>query len=41
MNQLVCPELSHLSQPNAVIYTKSLIDVLSKEKAWKFPSTPF
>jgi hypothetical protein len=34
---LECPEFSHLSVPQAVTYTKSLINIL-KEKGWKFSS---
>ena len=32
----ICPEWSHLSQPDAVIYTKHLIMAL-EEKGWRFP----
>jgi hypothetical protein len=34
-----CPEFSHLCQPDAIIYTKNLIKILSEEKGWKFPKT--
>jgi len=30
-----CPEFSHLSQPDAVIFTKHFIEILEKEKGWK------
>jgi hypothetical protein len=30
-----CPELSHLSQPDAEIFTKHFIAILEKEKGWK------
>lgn len=33
----VCPELSHLSQTDAVTFTKHFIKILSEEKGWKFP----
>lgn len=32
-----CPEFSHLSQPDAVIFTKEFIRILKEEKGWKFP----
>jgi hypothetical protein len=32
-----CPEFSHLSQPDAVIFTKQFIKILTEEKGWKFP----
>ena len=32
----VCPELSHLSQPDAIVFTKNFIKILSEEKGWKF-----
>lgn len=35
--QLICPEDSHLSPNDAIIYTKSLIRVLETEKGWSFP----
>ncbi len=31
----VCPEFSHLSQPDAVLFTKNFIQIL-QEKGWKF-----
>jgi hypothetical protein len=37
MAHFVCPEFSHLSQPDAILYTKELIKILSAEKGWKFP----
>ncbi len=33
----VCPEFSHLSQPDAIVFTKHFIKILSEEKGWKFP----
>jgi hypothetical protein len=38
--KMICPEWSHLSSKDAVIYTKKLIDILEKEKGWKFPHKP-
>lgn len=35
--QLTCPEDSHLTPEDAVIYTKSLVNVLETEKGWRFP----
>lgn len=34
-----CPEFSHLSPADAVIYTKNIIRILSEEKGWKFTRT--
>ena len=31
-----CPEWSHLSQPQAIIFTKKIIEILQKEKGWTF-----
>ena len=33
----VCPEFSHLKQPDEIIFTKIFIKILSEEKGWKFP----
>jgi hypothetical protein len=33
----ICPEFSHLSQPDAIVFTKNFIKILSEEKGWKFP----
>lgn len=32
----VCPEFSHLSQSDAIVFTKNLIKILNEEKGWKF-----
>ena len=32
----VCPEFSHLSQADAIVFTKNFIQIL-EEKGWKFP----
>ena len=37
--RLVCPEWSHLSPNNAIVYTKSLVDIFEKEKGWEFNKT--
>ncbi|WP_426670807.1 hypothetical protein ACPPVU_06150 [Mucilaginibacter sp. McL0603] len=34
--KLDCPELSHLSQASAVIYTTNLVNILETEKGWSF-----
>jgi hypothetical protein len=31
-----CPEFSHLKQPDAIVYTKNLIKILSEDEGWKF-----
>ncbi len=33
--QFECPELSHLSRPQAIIFTKNIIEILEKDKGWK------
>jgi hypothetical protein len=33
---LKCTEWSHLSPANAVVYTRALVDIMEKEKGWKF-----
>ena len=35
----VCPEWSHLSPTDAIIYTKNLARILQDEKGWKFKKT--
>ena len=32
----ICPEFSHLSQPDAILFTKDFIRILQEEKGWKF-----
>lgn len=32
-----CPEWSHLSPQDAIVFTKNFIEILNKEKGWKFP----
>lgn len=32
----ICPEWSHLSPQDAIVFTKHIIDILGKEKGWKF-----
>ena len=35
----ICPEFSHLSQPDAEIYTMHLIAILTKDKGWKLSNS--
>jgi hypothetical protein len=35
-----CPEFSHLSQTDAVVFTKEFIRILNQEKGWSFPKIP-
>ena len=37
IDHFACPEFSHLSQSDAIVFTKNLIKILSEEKGWKFP----
>jgi hypothetical protein len=32
-----CPELSHLSPADAVVFTRHLVEILSADQHWKFP----
>ncbi|NJO24506.1 MAG: hypothetical protein HC867_00140 [Bacteroidia bacterium] len=36
IDHFVCPEWSHLSPQDAIVFTKQFIDILEKEKGWKF-----
>ncbi len=38
IGDFICPEFSHLSQADAIVFTKNLIKILSEEKGWKFPN---
>jgi hypothetical protein len=33
-----CPEFSHLKPSDAVVFTKNLVQILEKDKGWKFPN---
>jgi hypothetical protein len=35
IDHFVCPEWSHLSQPDAIVFTKNFVQIL-EEKGWKF-----
>jgi hypothetical protein len=37
--RLNCPEWSHLSPQDAMVYTQNLVSILEKEKGWKFNAT--
>ena len=37
IDHFICPEFSHLSLQDGVVFTKNLIKILSEEKGWKFP----
>ncbi|MEI7471549.1 MAG: hypothetical protein ACOYLO_14125 [Ferruginibacter sp.] len=39
INHFICPENSHLSQPDAILFTKELIRILKEEKGWSFPQS--
>jgi hypothetical protein len=35
----ICPEWSHLTPGDAVVFTREFIKILKEEKGWKFRST--
>ncbi len=37
IDHFVCPEFSHLSQSDAIVFTKNFIKILTEEKGWSFP----
>ncbi len=37
IDHFVCPEFSHLSQSDAIVFTKNFIKILTEEKGWTFP----
>jgi hypothetical protein len=37
IDHFVCPEWSHLKPSDAVIFTENFINILEKDKGWKFP----
>ncbi|KAB1155584.1 hypothetical protein [Flavobacterium luteum] len=39
IDHFVCPELSHLSRPDAIEFTKHFIDILEKDKNWKLTNS--
>jgi hypothetical protein len=38
IDHFVCPEWSHLNPKDAVLFTENFINILEKDKGWKFPS---
>lgn len=38
IDHFVCPEFSHLSKPDAEIFTNHFIDIIEKDKGWKLKS---
>ena len=36
IDHFVCPEWSHLSQPDAIKFTENFVAILEKDKGWKF-----
>lgn len=40
IDHFACPEFSHLSQPDALVFTKNFIQILQNEKGWKFLKQP-
>lgn len=36
IDHFVCPEWSHLSPQDAILFTRAFIDILEKEKGWSF-----
>lgn len=36
ITNFICPEWSHLSPKDAIVFTKQLIEILQQEKGWKF-----
>jgi hypothetical protein len=37
IDHFICPEWSHLSRPQALIFTENFVSILEKDKGWKFP----
>lgn len=35
IDHFVCPEFSHLTRPDAIVFTKEFIKILEKDKGWK------
>ncbi len=40
ISNFICPEFSHLSQKDAIVFTKEFIRILNQEKGWIFPKLP-
>jgi len=39
IDHFICPEFSHLTRPDAIVFTKHFIDILEKDKGWKLTNT--
>jgi hypothetical protein len=39
IDHFICPEFSHLSQPDAEIFTKHFIEILTQDKGWKLSNS--
>src|SRR6266487_1706331 len=37
IDHFICPEWSHLRPADAVVFTENLVQILEKDKSWKFP----
>ena len=37
-SHFVCPEFSHLKQPDAITWTTNLVQIMQTEKGWSFPN---
>jgi hypothetical protein len=37
IDHFICPEWSHLAPKDAVLFTENLVQILEKDKGWKFP----
>ena len=40
LSQFQCPEFSHLTPSDAIVYTKNLVAIIEKEKGWSFSNKP-
>ena len=40
LDHFECPEFSHLSPKDAIVFTQHFIRILNEEKGWKFPKLP-
>lgn len=38
MTVFTCPEWSHLTPQDAIVFTKDLVEILQREKGWRFPN---
>lgn len=40
IDHFICPEWSHLTPEDALVYTKNLVQILKTEKGWRFKNDP-